>query len=490
MAEKNKKYSTSFNSESYDKYGVVLHMKDDFVVISKPYDIRMNGDFPVTVETIVQKWYESQPDYYNNNKGKVVTENEKLTFRPLHQLDFATSGLLCLGLSKNAAAIGGLAFQKRFVKKSYLALVHGHIDINTIGQQYNITPTFQKCNNYEEAKKFINYDDNALLEEESLRKQHKIQKHDFVGINDVPKCWQDKAMIINLQEDLKTLNDFQATLTPTSSIFEEINEFTTKDIKMYCYSKGIRKKLRKVMKKYDLYKSIKYTPPSNKTMNIDIKKGDNDEEKQIEIEEKENTIQYYKSNDVCNFVDNDIKNFYTSNTTNDKNNDELKEKDPVMMVIETPDRQFIRIRFPIYTVEGTFHMSIGGKQKGGSYADTVVEVLEYGEINAQPVTKVLLRPLTGRRHQLRLHCRSLGHAIVGDMTYTYNQDLYERMMLHAYHLDIPIKYCLQQSKKKMKVNSSGDWPDNLVVTDRDPFIDIMDKKKKRKEELEKKNDFD
>jgi hypothetical protein len=33
------------------------------------------------------------------------------------------------------------------------------------------------------------------------------------------------------------------------------------------------------------------------------------------------------------------------------------------------------------------------------------------------VTKVLLRPVTGRRHQLRLHCYCLGHPIVGDYTY-------------------------------------------------------------------------
>ena len=35
-----------------------------------------------------------------------------------------------------------------------------------------------------------------------------------------------------------------------------------------------------------------------------------------------------------------------------------------------------------------------------------------------PVTTVLLRPYTGRRHQLRVHMQSIGHPMVGDPTYT------------------------------------------------------------------------
>lgn len=464
----NKKTNSEVKDDKH--FGVLLHIKDDFVVLSKPYDIRMNGDFPVTVESIIQKWYESRP--YYNKKEIVDSETGKFIFRPLHQLDFATSGLLCLGLSKDATAIGCVAFQKRIVKKSYLAIVHGHIDVKLLGQQYHITPVVQKCNNYDEATKFLNYDDTATQEEETFRNRHVTKRHERIGINDVPKCWQDKAMMINLQEDLKTLDIYQATLTSTSSIFQEINEFTTKDIQLYCHSKGLRKNLRKVMKKYNLCKSVEYTQPSRKTMNT-VK------EKYIDIGEKTNSIQYYKSSDVCNFVDDDVKKFCNSKNTNDHKNGS-KRKDPVITIIEIPDRQFIRIRIPIYTVEGTFHMSIGGKEMGGSYADSVVEVLEYGELRGQPVTKILLKPLTGRRHQLRLHCRLIGHPIVGDMTYSSNQEVYERMMLHAYHLNIPIKYCLQQSKKKMKVNSSV-WPDHLIVDDNDPFVDIIEKKKEKEE---------
>lgn len=55
-----------------------------------------------------------------------------------------------------------------------------------------------------------------------------------------------------------------------------------------------------------------------------------------------------------------------------------------------------------------------------------------------PVTKVLLRPITGRRHQLRVHCNFLGHTIVGDYTYSNRTDSKpRRMFLHSYRLILP-----------------------------------------------------
>lgn len=63
--------------------------------------------------------------------------------------------------------------------------------------------------------------------------------------------------------------------------------------------------------------------------------------------------------------------------------------------------------------------------------------------NNKPVSKVVLRPLNGRRHQLRLHCVALGFPIVGDATYGHIQwDTHTpRMMLHAFRLQAP---CLQE----------------------------------------------
>ena len=66
---------------------------------------------------------------------------------------------------------------------------------------------------------------------------------------------------------------------------------------------------------------------------------------------------------------------------------------------------------------------------------TLVQVLAYGTFNGHAVTKVLLRPITGKRHQLRLHMLSVGHPIVGDATYARDLDA-DRMMLHSLSLRV------------------------------------------------------
>lgn len=48
-------------------------------------------------------------------------------------------------------------------------------------------------------------------------------------------------------------------------------------------------------------------------------------------------------------------------------------------------------------------------------------------------SRLRLRPVTGRTHQLRLHCKMLGHPIMGDRLYNpgFDRVVDSRMMLHA-----------------------------------------------------------
>lgn len=52
--------------------------------------------------------------------------------------------------------------------------------------------------------------------------------------------------------------------------------------------------------------------------------------------------------------------------------------------------------------------------------------------------RVRLMPVTGRSHQLRVHCLALGHPILGDRLYAEGKaGDYPRLMLHAESLRIP-----------------------------------------------------
>jgi tRNA pseudouridine32 synthase/23S rRNA pseudouridine746 synthase len=69
----------------------------------------------------------------------------------------------------------------------------------------------------------------------------------------------------------------------------------------------------------------------------------------------------------------------------------------------------------------------------GKSALTRFEVLEH----ATDRTRVLLKPVTGRTHQLRIHMRELGHPILGCDMYAHDTalDMADRLMLHASRLE-------------------------------------------------------
>ncbi|KAJ8253869.1 hypothetical protein COCON_G00204810 [Conger conger] len=124
------------------------------------------------------------------------------------------------------------------------------------------------------------------------------------------------------------------------------------------------------------------------------------------------------------------------------------------------DRMTLDFSIGKNTCEGKTHMMcIEGAEgcENPKPCQTELQVLEYGSYSGDPVTKVLLQPLTGRTHQLRVHCGAIGHPIVGDFTYSLRKDSAPyRMMLHAYLLRLPL------------------LPEPVEVTAPDPFVTSLD----------------
>ncbi len=67
------------------------------------------------------------------------------------------------------------------------------------------------------------------------------------------------------------------------------------------------------------------------------------------------------------------------------------------------------------------------------------QVLGHTQLSGLDCTRLLLEPVTGRSHQLRVHLMTLGHPIVGDGLYAHGATRMAsgRLLLHATHLSLP-----------------------------------------------------
>jgi 23S rRNA-/tRNA-specific pseudouridylate synthase len=104
--------------------GIDVLFKDaNFIVVNKPFDVVTQAEgSDDTVERIVER----------------VCGVPKVWFP--HQLDYATSGVICLALSAAAAAFAGEHFSGRSARKEYRALVYGHVPSGTIFVDAAIAP--------------------------------------------------------------------------------------------------------------------------------------------------------------------------------------------------------------------------------------------------------------------------------------------------------------------------------------------------------------
>ncbi len=111
---------------------------------------------------------------------------------------------------------------------------------------------------------------------------------------------------------------------------------------------------------------------------------------------------------------------------------------------------------------------VGGKNLVRAFTEPRAQakeaVLDYRALAcAGGRTLVQVVPLTGRRHQIRVQLRQLGHPIVGDVKYGKTQPLADRCIgLLAYRLE------LTHPVRKEPVVIRADWPQSDPWTDFSP----------------------
>jgi hypothetical protein len=141
------------------------------------------------------------------------------------------------------------------------------------------------------------------------------------------------------------------------------------------------------------------------------------------------------------------------------------ENDPSSLYIYCPLAQVpddFAMKVPLKFVDDYPHLASLAGQETLDFKPSLTKctILEHRAItfSNQPVTKVQLSPLTGRRHQLRVHMALLGHAILGDVTYattdSEERTSSPRMCLHSRTLSLAL------------LGGSPDWK----ITTPDPFM--------------------
>ena len=93
----------------------IVHKTDSYVIVNKPYDVYINSNDESIQDTVAKQLVQMLPEFVDNSVS--------FGFRFVNRLDYATSGLLCIALNKNAASQAGKLFQGNHVTKKYIALV-------------------------------------------------------------------------------------------------------------------------------------------------------------------------------------------------------------------------------------------------------------------------------------------------------------------------------------------------------------------------------
>ncbi|PKK79552.1 pseudouridine synthase [Rhizophagus irregularis] len=141
-----------------------------------------------------------------------------------------------------------------------------------------------------------------------------------------------------------------------------------------------------------------------------------------------------------------------------------------------------------------YRMCIGTEDNPGKSSKTEIKVLRRGYFNSSlppspsttpplspseyiQVTLIGLHPITGRRHQLRLHCQFLNHPIVGDWHYERQIMDYTdtwRMMLHAQKLVIP----LNKNEEVLDVDAGDPFSELVTENSGYDYVDEVQRENK------------
>jgi 23S rRNA-/tRNA-specific pseudouridylate synthase len=397
-----------------DRQTCILFESPNYVVLSKPPDLRMDGPYPSTVHKLLTYWYPPNSllrsnfnDNNNNHQDKDVSLLEAVSnlhqhnhledneLRPCHQLDYATSGVLLVARTSAAAAVTNILWQDRVPEKVYLAVLEGHVPDADAS-----LPSF--------SQEYIDATLGAI--EAAYRHSRRPQRKDtFQGFQ------PPRAIFYKWKSTTTTTSQKKKRQRPTGISLSEDQW-------------------------QEIYKPVVAAIIPDAAVDMDWK--------QLPLAWRQ---AFQQSADIHNDL-------FRKALAVQVQDSQASAVPTLPTVFRGTDDQCLYIFAPLAQVPHDFSMRVPGtiddhdrlSQWHGppdSNLDykpslTKFEILERTVYEGQPVTKVQLSPKTGRRHQLRVHTALIGHAILGDATYNPTtvdkDDAAPRMCLHAHSLAMPI----------------------------------------------------
>ena len=238
--------------------------------------------------------------------------------------------------------------------------------------------------------------------------QHKRKR---VEVQSQVPTWQDQALHQGLQLHFASIQIFSPESQNVDSTFKrELVELQALTYDDYLRNHKLRKRLRKLLKNLGILQNV----ISEKSAFEDV--GESFENKSLQEEltqnERKNVVLWNGQNytfrlstDQLCYLDALAQSKMEGNILPAHLNCGQDGNGEVTNVLWN--------NAPIQEISGDFRMCIADSEGEveGRNCETKIEILQYGTYQGKPVTKVLLTPWSGRRHQLRLHCLSMGHPI-------------------------------------------------------------------------------
>ncbi|KPA83168.1 hypothetical protein ABB37_02863 [Leptomonas pyrrhocoris] len=397
----------------------VIYENDEVLVVNKPADVPMDGDLRVygrTVESMVHAHMKERGLYDEAHERLRQDGKRKKQLKFVHQLDYSTSGVLCLAFTKDMAARLAHCFEMRTTRKYYVALLHGHMPNDAIKQ--------------------------TISEENLSRRESANQCHNHTGlfrawVDQWQAVWQDLGSVradacadFSAERNKQALDEFRSLLRHSPS------------------AAGV-----------DGAAAVAATyggaePPT--------------------VHRHRATAPIHNTSPRAAALHDDLVHQLLADAA-------AAAASLCSLTVDLP------VGYDV-TDPAHFRMAVAAEQSRPASSSLLVLKRTYMETRAAnervPVTLVLLSPHTGRRHQLRVHCRALGFPIVGDSAYCadlpwcrsitpeavpskWSRMAASRMYLHAWRLVLPGSVASHVSESERVALKKKRRRETLGVSERD-----------------------